>query len=308
ASAFTAGAVVLHGGAGNDTLIGGNGSSSLFGLSNQLEGGDGNDSITGSDSEDLIFDGSGNDIVNGRGGDDIFVNRNGGGTVSDRDTINGGNGEDEFQGDVRDSLLNVEQNYDPDSSAPPAPTPASPPAGASAAVNNGILVVNGTSASDQITLTQTRTAINVSINGVSAGSFPLSSITRDVEISGGAGNDAMTFSGADSTIRTRTCFFNGNAGNDTLTGGSGNDVFICNASRDGNDVMTGNGGNDKADYSRRTVGCALAIDGVANDGEFAAGDRDNIKPGIEVIFAGSGADTIKGSSGDDLLAGGRGAD
>ncbi|MFO0939988.1 MAG: calcium-binding protein [Pirellulales bacterium] len=57
ASAFTAGSVVLDGGAGDDNLIGGSGNDTL-------KGGDGNDSLTG---------GAGNDSISGDQGSDTLI-------------------------------------------------------------------------------------------------------------------------------------------------------------------------------------------------------------------------------------------
>src|SRR3984957_16667321 len=60
--------LVLHAGAGNDTITASNGLSSLIGLT--LDGGDGNDTITGGDGADQLIGGTGNDLVAGGRGND----------------------------------------------------------------------------------------------------------------------------------------------------------------------------------------------------------------------------------------------
>jgi Ca2+-binding RTX toxin-like protein len=63
--------LVLHAGAGNDTITASNGLSSLIGLTlDGGDGGDGNDTITGGDGADQLIGGAGNDLVaRGRGND-----------------------------------------------------------------------------------------------------------------------------------------------------------------------------------------------------------------------------------------------
>ena len=83
ASAFTLGAVVLNGGAGNDTLLGGSGTDSL-------NGGEGNDLIQANGGDDLLNGGAGNDQLYGGIGND---------------TLNGGDGNDTLHGGGYDPVL-----------------------------------------------------------------------------------------------------------------------------------------------------------------------------------------------------------
>jgi hemolysin type calcium-binding protein len=72
--------VTLHGGSGDDTLIGGSGP-------DKLSGNDGNDHLYGRAGDDLILGGNGNDTIYGGPGDDILHGGLG------NDTIGGGPGE-----------------------------------------------------------------------------------------------------------------------------------------------------------------------------------------------------------------------
>src|SRR6185436_18437976 len=87
---------------------------------------------------------------------------------------------------------------------------------------------------------------------------------------------------------------NGNDGNDLLDAGGGNDLIV--------------GGNnfDTTNYSVRTGALRVTLDGLANDGEVAAAEADNVQ--TEEVIGGAGNDTITGGAGDDFLGGGAGAD
>ncbi|MCG6154527.1 cadherin domain-containing protein [Rubinisphaera margarita] len=67
--------VLIDGGSGDDTLLGGRGS-------NVLVGGDGNDFLFGSSGDDILIGGTGNDLLWGGGGQDVLI---GGSTEQDDD-------------------------------------------------------------------------------------------------------------------------------------------------------------------------------------------------------------------------------
>jgi len=86
--------IYIDGGAGNDSLTGGDGADTLTGGAgkNTLAGGGGADRINGSGGRDLIFGGAGDDRLFGNGGNDTL---DGGGNV---DRIFGGDGDDSLIG------------------------------------------------------------------------------------------------------------------------------------------------------------------------------------------------------------------
>jgi Ca2+-binding RTX toxin-like protein len=113
----------------------------------------------------------------------------------------------------------------------------------------------------------------------------------------------------------------GGDGDDTLRGGAAGDTF------------NGGAGEDVVTYDDRTSGISASLDGQANDGLPAEGDRigtdvedltggagndtltgdlrDNVidgGPGGDVISGGRGADTLTGNAGNDVVAGGDGDD
>jgi Ca2+-binding RTX toxin-like protein len=139
---------------------------------------------------------------------------------------------------------------------------------------------------------------------------------------GGEGDDELYGDGGDDSLE-------GGAGFDLLTGGTGADTLSgggpvllmapVEGGEEGEEATI-----DVALYSGRRNDVAIALDGVANDGE--AGERDNVLPDIEAVVAGSGDDTLIGNrainaflagpgrdrlvghGGEDLLLGGRGSD
>ncbi len=130
---------------------------------------------------------------------------------------------------------------------------------ASAAMTGNQLTVNGTEGDDTIVLTPTKVTgeIEVRINNVAAGKFLKP--TRLI-VNGLGGNDSLT---VDSRL-TLPAELNGGNGNDTLSGGAGDDILNGG---DGTDTLSGNNGRD-------------------------------------LLIGGLGLDTLHGGNDDDLLIGG----
>jgi Ca2+-binding RTX toxin-like protein len=95
----------------------------------------------------------------------------------------------------------------------------------------------------------------------------------------------------------------GGSGPDALNGGAGGDTLDGRA---GPDAFDGGGGTDLADYSSRTTGLAVSLDGSADDGAKLEGDK--VPASVENVTGGSGKDTLRGSSAANRLDGGAGDD
>lgn len=94
ASAFSLSFVIVSGGAGNDTLIGGD-------TLNILNGRDGDDTLIGGPRNDRLRGHDGNDLIEGRGGNDVLEGGDGNDTLLGEDgddTIDGGRGADGLSG------------------------------------------------------------------------------------------------------------------------------------------------------------------------------------------------------------------
>lgn len=118
ASAFSIGRVMLNGGAGNDTLKGGDQADSLL-------GGSGNDSLIGNDGDDLLQGEVGNDSLLGGAGNDIILGGVGDDAISGsaslvandssndgNDTLLGGTGRDRMFGGVGNDVLSGDDGND----------------------------------------------------------------------------------------------------------------------------------------------------------------------------------------------------
>ena len=105
----------------------------------------------------------------------------------------------------------------------------------------------------------------------------------------------------------------GNAGNDRLSGGDGNDVLAGGEGNDrvyggrGNDTLIDTGGNDRLWGGR---GDDFLFGGEGHDRLYGGRDDDVLDghDGNDRLYGGRGSDNISGGDGDDRIKGGRGDD
>jgi len=116
-------------------------------------------------------------------------------------------------------------------------------------------------------------------------------------IDGTSGNDVIAGLGGNDTI-------DGKGGNDFICGGDGNDTFLEGAAPDGADVLIGGADSDTVDYSSRTGGVTVKLDGKANDGEKKEGDDVE----TENVVGGAGDDKLTGDDSANVLTGNAGKD
>jgi hypothetical protein len=148
-------------------------------------------------------------------------------------------------------------------------------------LSNGLLTMNGTSANDTMTITNSLGLVIATRNGVS--SVFSSALVTGASVNGGDGADKITISAA-----FPTTLLGGN-GNDSIYGGSGNDSIDGGA---GNDLLYGNNGNDLI-----TGGTgADSMSGGAGNDSFHAADGS-----IDSLDGGSGTDIILDKDASDLL-------
>jgi Ca2+-binding RTX toxin-like protein len=127
-----------------------------------------------------------------------------------------------------------------------------------------------------------------------------------------AGGPTIGTSGADTLVgtdgvdeiygRESDDLISGGAGNDRLYGEGGNDTLIGGA---GNDTLSGGSGTDTADYS--AISADLSVN-LANETATSSESGNDILRSIERVIAGSGNDTLIGSSQAEILQGGAGND
>src|SRR5258706_5637964 len=106
---------------------------------------------------------------------------------------------------------------------------------------------------------------------------------------GGEGFDTLTGGDGDDLLQGGNGWdhLNGGAGNDDLMGGADNDLLNGG---DGADVLSGGDGEDVADYSDRTRGVVVILDGRNRDGE--KNERDNVLADVETVHGGAGDDHL----------------
>ncbi|SEL16852.1 Ca2+-binding protein, RTX toxin-related [Roseivivax marinus] len=269
-------------GAGDDSIVGGAGNDRLYGEA-------GNDTLSGGGDNDLLDGGSGSDFMDGGAGNDTLL---GGGGA---DTVAGGTGIDWLDYGSSAAPVSVDLG-------------AGTASGGDATgdvLAGGIENLAGSAGGDALT--------------GDAGANTILGRGGDDTIAGGGGADSLDGGdGADSLL--------GGAGNDTLRGGAGNDTLEGGAGADMLDAASGmdfvsyagSGSAVRVDLSNNTFSGGDAEGDVSWGGldGIIGSDYDDVLTGYDaqgpdwtnVIYGGSGDDTIDGRGGDDSLYGGVGAD
>ncbi len=288
----------IIGGAGNDSITG-----DIY--NNILNGGAGNDTINGGAGNDTIIGGAGDDILNGGDGNDtldysdktasIAITLNGAtqttmsvaGTAEDMfvnfENIIGGAGNDSITGDANANILNGGAGGDSINGGA---------GGDSINGGAGDDILNGGDGNDTLDYSDKTASIAITLNGATQTTMSLAGTAEDIlvnfeNIIGGSGNDSITGDANNNIL-------NGGDGDDILTGGSGNDTIDGGA---GNDIINGGDGND------------VLMGGLGNDTIDGGTGDDVITGGMgsDTLFVGDGNDIFSGIS-DDILNGGDGLD
>jgi hypothetical protein len=130
------------------------------------------------------------------------------------------------------------------------------------------------------------------------------------EVRGGRGDDRVAGSDGSDVVDP-------GRGDDRVAAGRGADRLLTGARADGADDLAGGPGGDALSYTERSAGVNADLDGEADDGE--AGEGDRIRPDVELLTGGRGADVLEGDGranvlhggpwgGADVLSGGEGDD
>jgi Ca2+-binding RTX toxin-like protein len=163
------------GGAGNDSIL-----CSFFGGDDSINGGDGNDTISASFGNDTVLGGSGNDSINGGEGDDI---------------LDGGSGSDVLKGDEGNDTADYSSRT------------------RNLTIGIGTLADDGEAGEHDNVYLDIETVIGGSGNDTITGG------AADNLLIGNAGNDSLNGNYGNDTL-------SGNAGTDTLNGANGTDTAI----------------------------------------------------------------------------------
>lgn len=266
ASTLTGIKLVMNGGDGNDTLIGGSNADTI-------QGGHGNDSLVGNDGADQMLGDAGNDVLNGNLGNDRL---DGG---DEADTLLGGAGGDELRGGLGDDVLNGGSGHDR----------LSGDAGSDVLRgDSGNDVLEGGSESDTLVGDDGHDSLlggdgdDLLRGGL--GRDTLDGDTGHDDLRGGADNDSLNGGLGNDTL-------NGNVGNNTLIGGYGDDALAGGL---GHDQLLGNAGRD------------TLLGGSGNDSLYGGADADILlgADGDDSLDGqGHSRDTLNGGSGTNVVLG-----
>ncbi|MEI8703370.1 beta strand repeat-containing protein [Mesorhizobium sp. ISC15] len=259
----TSGDEILFGVGGNETINGGGGNDAFY-------GGAGNDIVNGNNSifwtggADTFYGGAGNDSLNGAGGDDRFVFRRGDGTDSIKDfnivttTANADITAAQAKGVSATGIVNTwvggyywntsinglqkATDGNVDTLALESGIKAEDLSFSWTGVggDNLAITIAGGPAGDSVVLYQQTTAAarieKLTLDGLGTRNFYVAT-AEGATVNGSA--DADIIFGLDSSSNYET--LNGNAGNDALYSGAGDDVLNGGG---GNDTLLGGAGND----------------------------------------------------------------
>lgn len=344
ASALDAGSVTTGGASDVDfENLNLNASTLAAGKTLTATGGAGDDSITGGSGNDVILGGSGNDsLVAGAGNDNVDAGAGDdtvtlGASFDGNDTVAGGSGNDTLvidqgTGGVGDlSFLNVTSIET---------------LSLTAGAGTGILDTRAQAAGVRNVTLAEGTNFIVNAAGFSSGiAFDARlSLTGNLSLTGGAGNDTFTFAGAGLTAADN---ITGGSGTDSIILTNGTGVAVTATAGSGvrgietisiTDGATGTGAstgnvtltldtgfnsgvavsvdasaldsNEVFNFTNSSTGVVSVTGGAGNDlfTGGSAGETFVAGSGADVVEAGAGNDNIDGGAGADTLTGGAGVD
>lgn len=262
-------AVSMSGGAGNDSLTGGN-------LNDTLDGGAGNDFLTGGQGDDTLIGGAGNDVLDGGNGVNTARGGLGDDTILSASTVffRKGDGHDvvNMQTTAVTTLV-LEDSLPADVVVTQVP-----------GTDDAILTVTATGDTVRLAgfLYRKDAAVSFS-DGTSWNATDL--LARAAIVSGTSGDDVLT------TRFDLASIMSGGAGNDTITGSDLNDSIDGGA---GNDVLNGGAG---ADFITGGVGNDTINGGNGTDTVSGGLGDDSISCAETVLFQkGDGHDIVNPQS------------
>lgn len=322
-------------------------------LTTQIEtgvGGAGNDTLTGGDIDNILIGGPGNDTLNGGLGRDTASYAGASGTVSVSLLIPGA----QNTGQGADTLIGIENliggAFDDTLTGDSGANVLAGGGGADTLIGGAgddvylieqlgdVIVELGDGGDDTVRTTLPNVTLATFANVehlIYIGDAPLILLGDDGAnaLNGGGGNDYLYAYGGDDVTTGGAGvdvfvlgdgndtasggdgqdYFYGENGNDTLSGDSGVDVFIAGA---GTDVMYGGEGGD---FFYGEDGADLGIGGGGNDifvmaggADIAYGDEGQdyfyMGDGDDVMHGGAGVDVMLGEAGNDTFNGGLGVD
>ncbi|WNF12856.1 bluetail domain-containing putative surface protein [Microcystis aeruginosa] len=270
-----------------------------------LFGGDGNDTISGGAGDDKLFGEEGNDVLNGGSNNDVLYGGNG------NDSLNGDTGDDVLYSDAGNDTINGGTGFDYYR------------ANYSNRTTGLTMTYDPTTGNGTITIgSEVDTLISIesfdgdggfkgtAFDDVIVGTFANDTNWWNGGLFGGDGNDTISGGAGDDKLfgEEGNDVLNGGSNNDVLYGGNGNDSLNGDTGDDvlysdaGNDTINGGTGFDyyRANYSNRTTGLTMTYDPTTGNGTITVGSEVDTLISIE-SFDGDGG--FKGTAFDDVIVG-----
>ncbi|MBI1208911.1 MAG: hypothetical protein GC191_16695 [Azospirillum sp.] len=248
----------------------------------------GDDSIDGFNTDDSLSGGGGNDLLQGGSGDDSYVYARGDGDDTVSDGVAAGSADSLHLVGIAATEVTVAR--DGSDAILLIPTDGVAAAGTirlvgefSGNLDQGVESV--TFEQDAPWTLETLRALYLAGAGTVGDDTILGFAGRNDLIDGGDGNDLLY----------------GYSGDDVLNGGAGDDVL---SGGDGTDSFDGGDGTDTIDYAGSSADWVFDLAA----GTATAGGVTETVVSVENVTAGSGDDTLIGSTADNRLAGGGGSD
>jgi len=297
--------VAIDGGAGDDNLSAGGGDATGAPLGNavNITGGAGNDTLVGGDRGERLDGGDGSDKVDGGAGDDVLV---GGAHASPSDRYTGGPGADRLDYSAQTKRVGVCEDV--------TGSICSGYYGFEFDYVTGVETVLLTPGDDMFLDSASPVAVS---GGAGNDVLNLYFATGDGNVlDGGAGNDHLYGGKGGDTLVGGPGNDDeyGFGGADRFVMGSspdGNDAIFGEGGAPGPDHF-----HDVVDYSQRSAPITVDLNEKPS-GDLAAGERDTVYHDVEEALGGTGddtfvgndfANTFYGNAGKDSLTGGKGQD
>jgi len=274
-----------------------------------LTGTGGANALSGTGEEDTLSGLGGNDVLNGLGGNDILDGGAG------ADVIVGGDGNDVLIGGAGNDTVDAGAGNDV----------------IVYAFGDGVDSIDGGAGFDTFNITGTagNNVLNVIFNGTSITSLEGGTVAGVEAVNADllGGTDTLNYAGTTAAVTVNLATgsasgFNAIAGIENVTGGSGNDTLIGNASAN---TLAGGAGDDT--YFVGTGDVVTEAAGAGTDSVFTDGAAFTLGANVEnltftgtgsfsgtgnaldnVITGGAASDTLSGGGGADTLIGGDGVD
>jgi len=297
-TAFTSAGLTIIGGAGADTLTGGDFAPVAPTVADTIAGGTGDDAIDGAAGSDSLTGGRASDTVSGGSGNDALID---GGAGDDR--LNGGSGQDTLRGGAGDDLLIGGADADD---------------------------IDGEAGSDTIDEGTSPNGSDRFADGDRAATVDYSGRTAKITVTMGGGQDdgqadenddvEATIGGiiggsADDSLKgtTGSQTLEGGPGADTLSGGGGADTLSYGGSPAGVTV------DMSTDSNPTTAGVQPTVSGGDAESDAVGANFENVTGSSfedsltgdgddNVLDGGDGDDVVNGLAGSDVLIGGAGTD